>query len=81
MIFYNDPAYSYKVTQQIRQHVFSVFDGEPINAVTLHKIKDYLERTVPGSAWKVTSEGWRDINLRVQFEDEKSIVAYLLKWS
>ena len=81
MIYYDDPAYAYPVTQKIRQHVFRVFGGEEINEVTMQKVKDYLERTVPGSAWKVTNYASSSVNLRVQFETEQDVTAYMLRWA
>ena len=81
MVFYDDPSFNYPVLPKIRQHIFEVFEGEPINNLTLMQIKEHLERIVPGSAWRVRSENYGELLLWVQFEKEANITMYMLKWS
>jgi len=79
---YYDYRISAPVLFNIRHHVHKVFSGEQLNQTTLNQIQAYLERTVPGSRWRVNI-GYEnyDLALSVRFDTVEHITFYRVKWS
>jgi hypothetical protein len=79
---YTDHRLSAPVLPNIRHHVHNVFAGEMLCQTTLNQIQTYLERTVPGSRWRVNI-GYEnyDLALSVRFDTEQHITFYRIKWS
>ena len=80
-IFYTDPAFNQQVLPRVVEHVYEVYDPETIDYGLCVRVREYLERTIPGSAWRVLPANRTKMLFHVQFDTEEHLTWYRMQWS
>ncbi len=81
-IFYTDPAFNQLVLPRVKAHIYERYEFEVIDHVLCVKVREYLERLIPGSSWRVYPDGpIKALKFCVQFDTEEHLTWYKLVWS
>jgi hypothetical protein len=80
--FYTDHAFNQQVLPRVVEHVYDRYEFEVIDYALCVRVREYLERLIPGSAWRVYPDGPANgMKFCVQFDTEEHLTWYWMAWA